>query len=78
MNEVIFILDSCVRGYHVYKDLWNATPGEALTCIREWRNRNDVFAVAAEWQCKAMAILLGIYLSKFRVFVRFLYVEAEY
>ena len=66
MDEAVtFILDSCVRGYHMHKDLWNATPGEALTCIRERGNRNDVFAVGAEWQCKAMAILLGIYLSKF-------------
>ena len=28
----------------ISKDLWNATP-EALTCIRERGNRNDVFAV---------------------------------
>ena len=48
MDEVTFILDSCVRGYHVYKDLWNATPGEALTFIRERGNRNDVFAVVAQ------------------------------
>ena len=67
MDEVTFILDSCVRGYHVYKDLWNATPGETLTCIRERGNRNDVFA-----------ILLGIYLGTFRVFVRFSYIEKEY
>ena len=48
MDEVTFILDSCVHGYHVYKDLWNATPGETLTCIRERGNRNDVLAVAAQ------------------------------
>ena len=48
MDEVMFILDSCIRGYHVYKDLWNATPGETLTCIREWGNRNNVFAVAMQ------------------------------
>ena len=48
MDEVTFILDSCVRGYHVYIDFWNATPGETLTCIRERGNRNDVFAVAAQ------------------------------
>ena len=47
MDEVTFVLDSCVRGYHMYKDLWNATPGKTLTCIREWGNRNDVFTVAA-------------------------------
>ena len=48
MDDIIFILDSCVHGYHVYKDLWNATPGETLTCISEWGNRNDVFAVAVQ------------------------------
>ena len=49
MNEVTFILDSCVCGsYHVCKDLWNATPGETSTCIREWGNRNDVFTVAVQ------------------------------
>ena len=48
MDEVTFILHSCVCGYHVYNDLWNATPGETLTCIRERGNRNDVFAVAAQ------------------------------
>ena len=43
-----FILDSCVRGYHMYKDLWNTTLGETLTCIRERGNRNDVLAVAVQ------------------------------
>ena len=48
MDEVTFILDSCIGGYHVYKGLWNATPGETLTCIRERGNRNDVLAVAVQ------------------------------
>ena len=74
MDEVTFILDSCIGGYHVYKDFWNATPGITLTCIREQGNRDDMFTL----QCKVMAILLGIYLGKFRVFVCFLYVEMEY
>ena len=44
MDDIIFLdIYSCVRGYHMYKDLWNATPGEILTCIREWGNINDVF-----------------------------------
>ena len=45
MDGVTFILDSCVRGYHVCKD---STPGETLTCIRERGNRNDVFKVAVQ------------------------------
>ena len=32
----------------MYKDLWNATPGETLICTREWENRNDVFTVAVQ------------------------------
>ena len=28
--------------------VWNATPGDTLTCIREWGNRNNVFAVAVQ------------------------------
>ena len=48
MDEVTFILDSCIHGYHEYKDLWNATPVETLTCIRERRNRNNVFTVAVQ------------------------------
>ena len=31
--------------------------------------------MCSQWQRKAMAILLGIYLGTFHVFVRFLYVE---
>ena len=75
MDEVTFILDSCVHEYHMYKDLWNATPGEVLTCIRERGNRNDVFTVAVQSDGN---IVGHIYLGKFCVFVRFLYVEAEY
>ena len=48
MDEVRLILDSCVRGYHVYQDLWNATPGETLTCAREQGNRNNIFALAVK------------------------------
>ena len=50
MDEVIlnFILDSYVRGYHVYKDLRNVTPGDTLTCTRERGNRNDMFIVAVQ------------------------------
>ena len=28
----------CVRGYHVYKDIWAAAIGEELVCIREPTN----------------------------------------
>ena len=28
----------CVRGYHVYKDMWTAAIGEVLVCSREPTN----------------------------------------
>ena len=30
-------IPSCVRGYHVYKDIWVAAVGELLMCSREPR-----------------------------------------
>jgi hypothetical protein len=35
-----------VRGYHVYKDIWDAAEGEVLLCSRELHNLRDPFAVA--------------------------------
>ena len=35
-----------IRGYHVYKEIWTATTGKALTCRRETDNFDDWFAVA--------------------------------
>ena len=30
-----FSIDSCVRGYHVYNDIWEVSVGEELLCQRE-------------------------------------------
>ena len=38
--------DSCVRGHHVYKSIWNPTTGEYLTCRLEFGNIHDPYAVA--------------------------------
>ena len=38
--------NSCVRGYHMYKDIWNAVIGEELLCEREPDNRSNRYAVA--------------------------------
>ena len=39
-------MESCVRGYHVYKDLWDASIGEDILCEREPFNNADRYAVA--------------------------------
>ena len=46
--EHSFTLSSVIRGYHVYKDNWDAPIGEELYCEREIGNRSDPCAVAVK------------------------------
>lgn len=46
MMTASFSLSSSIRGYHVYKDIWEAAEGEVLPCSRELHNLRDPFAVA--------------------------------
>ena len=39
---------SCIRGYHVYKGIWNAAIGEVLVCEREPHNVEDRYAIAVK------------------------------
>ncbi len=41
-----YTMDSCIRGYHVYKDVWTAPLGEVLTCQNEFGNVVDPYDVA--------------------------------
>lgn len=41
-----FELESMIRGYHVYKDIWVAIDGQVLQSRRETTNGHDPFAVA--------------------------------
>ena len=38
--------DMCVRGFHVYKDVWRPVIGEELRCQREEDNPRGPYAVA--------------------------------
>ena len=38
----------CVRGYHVYREIWEAAVGQVLICEREPRNVKDRYAVAVQ------------------------------
>ena len=40
--------DLCVRGFHVYRDIWEAAVGEVLDCEREPGNAKDRYAVAVK------------------------------
>ena len=45
-EEVIVILYSAVRGYHVYKDIWTSANGVELQYQREIGNVHDLYAVS--------------------------------
>ena len=45
MEIVSFEADSCIRGHHIYKDIWTPLLGEKLPCTRETSNRKDPYAV---------------------------------
>ena len=42
----MFVLSSCVRGHHVYKNIWLPHVGEELICTPEFGNETDPHAVA--------------------------------
>ena len=44
-SRTTFTLESCIRGYHMYKDIWNAMIGEELECARESEIPADQYAV---------------------------------
>ena len=45
---VTFTLISCVRGYYVYKDIWDPVVGEMLNCEHKDRNPQDPYAVSVK------------------------------
>ena len=38
--------ESCIRGHHIYKNIWNPAVGEVLVCEREPHNAADRYFVA--------------------------------
>ena len=41
-----YALESIIQGYHVYKEVWEASIGQILPCRREAGNIHDPYAVA--------------------------------
>ena len=50
-----------VRGYHVYKEIWEASVGEVLVCEREPNNALDRYAVAVKENERLLDICLEKY-----------------
>ncbi len=66
MDEEQFSIEWCIRGYHVYKAIWDAAMGEELPCEREPANLADVCAVAVR-----MASVWDIYPKKYLEYVHY-------
>ena len=41
-----FFVDSVIRGFHIYKDIWDPEVGELLMCRQEFGNLHDPYAVS--------------------------------
>ena len=46
VSKMAFEIDSVVRDYHVYKDVWDAHIGTELLCLPESSNREDCYTMA--------------------------------
>ena len=56
----MFEIQSCVRGHHVYKDIWTPFVGETLSCEREEDNTADPYAVAVKKKFgRRMPVVVG-------------------
>ena len=49
-EERQFVHDSCIRGYHVFKEIWNFTLGQELVCEPEFGNIHDAYAAAVRYR----------------------------
>ena len=55
-----FSISSAVRGFHVYKVIWeNPAPGEELRCRREVGNSHDPLSVAIIKQIDGEDTIVG-------------------
>ena len=59
----------CVRGYHIYEDIWTAAVGEILFCMREPTNASDRYA-AAVTQPGGLGVVIEHLLSKIFAFYK--------
>ena len=45
-SRACFTCDSVIRGYQIYKDIWEASSGQVFPCLRESGNAFNPFAVS--------------------------------
>ena len=80
----------CIRGHHIYKEIWDPVIGELVQCEREPRNEADIYSVAitkggvfvghSPWRIFRLCLLFlrcGRYDWKFFVFSIFGFLEVS-
>ncbi len=70
MEEEEQTIETCVRGYHVYKADWTPVLGEIMNCEREPDNRKDRYAVAVKREGETVGHLPKKYSRIFSLFLR--------
>lgn len=65
-----FSLTTAVRGFHVYKDVWEPTIGEVLSCERDVGNSHDTFAVATKKSTEVVGHVPRFLSSICSIFIR--------
>ena len=48
IDNGLLAIEACVREYHVYQDIWEATISEEFLCERQPMNPSDRYAVAVK------------------------------
>ena len=49
--ECELAMDSCIKGHHIFKNIWTPAIGEQLPCRRQISNNKDWYTVAILWDC---------------------------
>jgi translation initiation factor IF-1 len=60
---VLYEMESCIHGFHIYKDRWTPYIGERLSCAQEQNNREDPFTVALKKGVEIVGHVIGERLS---------------
>ena len=64
----LFTVESIIRGYHIYEEVWSNVIGVVLVCHRDTQNHHDPFAVAT---CKGTTVVGHIPRRIYMVYLQF-------
>ena len=63
--------ECCIRGYHVYSEMWEAAIGEELDCRQQPSNTSDRYAVAVVKSGNVVGHILSKLSCIYSLFLRY-------